>query len=86
MGRCIDSAFIASLPAEVDPCGENGEFHSFTFAGPVFRVPVKFALGEKVYRPVGPPAPADANAAYVCPSGPHNTKGFWFCDLLPVEP
>jgi hypothetical protein len=49
-------------------------------------VPVKFALGEKVYRPVGPPAPADANAAYVCPSGPHNTKGFWFCDLLPVEP
>jgi len=83
VGRCIDPEFIASLPAPVDPCGENGEFHSFAFAGPVFRQPVKFKIGEKVYRPVGPVAPADASASYVCPSGPRATKGFWFCDLLP---
>jgi len=83
VGRCIDREFIASLPAEVDPCGENGEFHSFAFAGPVFRQPVKFTIGEKVYRSVGPVAPADASASYVCPSGPRETKGFWFCDLLP---
>jgi len=37
VGRVIDAEFLASLPAEVDPCGENGEFHSFTFAGPVFK-------------------------------------------------
>ena len=52
VGRNIDAEFIASLPAEVDPCGENGEFHSFAFAGPVFKQPVRFAVGEKVYRPV----------------------------------
>ena len=83
VGRCIDPAFIAALPADVDPCGENGEFHSFAFAGPVFRQPVKFKIGEKVYRPLGPMAPADASSAYVCPSGPRATRGFWFCDLLP---
>jgi uncharacterized protein (TIGR00290 family) len=83
VGRCIDPAFIASLPAEVDPCGENGEFHSFAFAGPVFRQPVKFAIGEKVWRPVGPALPAGAHSSYVCPSGPRLTKGFWFCDLRP---
>jgi uncharacterized protein (TIGR00290 family) len=83
VGRCLDPAFIASLPAEVDPCGENGEFHSFAFAGPVFRQPVTFKIGEKVYRPVAPVAPADASSTYVCPSGPRPTRGFWFCDLLP---
>jgi len=83
VGRVIDPAFIASLPAAVDPCGENGEFHSFAFAGPVFRQPVKFKIGEKVYRPIGTVAPADGSSAYVCPAGPRLTKGFWFCDLLP---
>lgn len=42
--------FLAALPAEVDPCGENGEFHSFAFAGPMFRAPVAFAVGETVER------------------------------------
>lgn len=48
LGREIDSAFaddIAALP--VDPCGENGEYHSFAFAGPVFRRPVRWAAGER---------------------------------------
>jgi uncharacterized protein (TIGR00290 family) len=49
-GRLIDESFIASLPAQVDPCGENGEFHSFVFDGPIFRAPVKFSLGETVLR------------------------------------
>ena len=84
VGRNIDANFIASLPAEVDPCGENGEFHSFAFAGPVFKQPVRFAVGEKVYRPVEMTHPTDANSSYVCPSSPRRTKGFWFCDLLPV--
>jgi uncharacterized protein (TIGR00290 family) len=83
VGRNIDADFIASLPAEVDPCGENGEFHSFAFAGPIFKQPVKFKIGEKVYRPVEQTHPTDANSSYVCPSGPRRTNGFWFCDLLP---
>jgi uncharacterized protein (TIGR00290 family) len=85
VGRKMDADFIASLPAEVDPCGENGEFHSFAFAGPGFKRPVKFMVGEKVYRPVEATHPKDANSAYVCPGGPRLTKGFWFCDLLPEE-
>ena len=84
VGRNIDADFIASLPAHVDPCGENGEFHSFAFAGPVFKQPVKFNVGEKIYRPVEVTHPSDANSSYVCPSGARTTRGFWFCDLLPA--
>jgi uncharacterized protein (TIGR00290 family) len=84
-GRKIDPDFIASLPTNVDPCGENGEFHSFAFAGPVFRQPVKFNVGEKIYRPVEVTHPTDSTSSYVCPpSSPRQTKGFWFCDLLPA--
>jgi uncharacterized protein (TIGR00290 family) len=83
VGRTIDADFIASLPPEVDPCGENGEFHSFAFAGPIFKQAVKFKVGEKVYRPVEVTHPSDSNSSYVCPAGPRLTKGFWFCDLLP---
>ena len=49
-GRLIDKRFLAELPARVDPAGENGEFHSFTFDGPVFKQPVNFNVGEKVLR------------------------------------
>lgn len=83
VGRNIDEEFLRALPPEVDPCGENGEFHSFAFAGPVFKQPVKFELGEKVYRPVEVTHPSDSTSAYVCPAAPRRTKGFWFCDLLP---
>ena len=85
VGRQIDEEFIRTLPENVDPCGENGEFHSFAFAGPVFRQPVKFKVGEKVYRPVEITHPSDSNSSYACPSGARQTKGFWFCDLLPEE-
>jgi diphthamide synthase (EF-2-diphthine--ammonia ligase) len=85
VGRKIDEEFIRSLPANVDPCGENGEFHSFAFAGPIFKEPVQFSVGEKVYRPVEVTPPTDSGSSYVCPSsGPKATKGFWFCDLLPA--
>lgn len=50
VGRVIDSQFLSELPAEVDPCGENGEFHTFVFDGPGFRVPVPFSFGEIVMR------------------------------------
>lgn len=84
VGCNIDADFIASLPAGVDPCGENGEYHSFAFAGPIFKRPMKFKLGEKVYRPIDVSQPTDANSSDVCPIGATRTKGFWFCDLLPA--
>jgi len=49
-GREIDLALVDALPAGVDPCGENGEFHSFVFAGPEFRSPLDVRVGEVVER------------------------------------
>ncbi len=45
-GREFDKQFLADLPAGVDPCGENGEFHSFVYNGPIFSKPVSFTKGE----------------------------------------
>jgi uncharacterized protein (TIGR00290 family) len=50
VGRQFDAALMADLPAGVDPCGENGEFHSFACAGPMFRHPVGVEVGEVVER------------------------------------
>lgn len=49
-GRIIDPDFLADLPENVDPCGENGEFHTFVFDGPIFHKPITFQLGEKVLK------------------------------------
>jgi uncharacterized protein (TIGR00290 family) len=49
-GREFDAAFLKDLPAGVDPCGENGEFHSFVYDGPMFRAAVPVELGEIVER------------------------------------
>jgi uncharacterized protein (TIGR00290 family) len=49
-GRTIDEQFLNDLPASVDPCGENGEFHSFVFDGPIFREPVNLISGEATER------------------------------------
>src|SRR5258705_4941502 len=49
-GKAIDKDFLASLPSNVDPCGENGEFHTFVYDGPNFAQPVNFSIGETVSR------------------------------------
>lgn len=49
-GRIIDEKFIKDLPDDVDPCGENGEFHTFVFAAPNFNKEIEFEIGEKVLR------------------------------------
>lgn len=49
-GREINAQFLKDFPPEADPCGENGEFHSFVFNGPIFQQPVHFTIGEKVQR------------------------------------
>jgi len=49
-GREFDRTLLDELPADVDPCGENGEFHSFVFAGPMFDGDIAVSLGEVVER------------------------------------
>ncbi|WP_294263344.1 diphthine--ammonia ligase [uncultured Chryseobacterium sp.] len=72
-GRVIDKQFIEDLPENVDPCGENGEFHTFTFDGPIFKDPIGFEIGEIVKKTYPKPKSGsdEENGEYV----------FWFCDL-----
>jgi uncharacterized protein (TIGR00290 family) len=49
-GRIIDKRFLAELPPNVDPSGENGEFHSFVFDGPIFKWRISHTVGEIVLR------------------------------------
>jgi uncharacterized protein (TIGR00290 family) len=49
-GRLFDKEFLSDLPKNVDPCGENGEFHSFVHDGPIFRKPIRCSIGETVLR------------------------------------
>jgi uncharacterized protein (TIGR00290 family) len=49
-GRAFDAALLADLPAQIDPCGENGEFHSFVTDGPMLERPIAVRAGETVVR------------------------------------
>jgi uncharacterized protein (TIGR00290 family) len=77
-GRIIDKNFILDLPEGVDPCGENGEFHTFCYDGPIFKVPVQFTIGEKIYQEYKAPVKDDNLSS-------QNNIRFYFCDLLPVN-
>jgi uncharacterized protein (TIGR00290 family) len=50
VGRSFDAELLADLPDGVDPCGENGEFHTFVHAGPIFSSRVEVEVGERVMR------------------------------------
>jgi diphthamide synthase (EF-2-diphthine--ammonia ligase) len=75
VGVMIDAEFIRQLPENVDPCGENGEYHTFCFEGPIFRSKIGFQIGEKIYKPLELKMEGDKSV---------RTKGFWFCDLIPL--
>ncbi len=49
-GRQFDSSLLEELPPTVDPCGENGEFHTFVYDGPIFRHPIPVQVGESLMR------------------------------------
>jgi uncharacterized protein (TIGR00290 family) len=71
VGRIIDKQFIAELPANVDVCGENGEFHTFVFSGFIFKKEISIKIGEKLYKPLE-----------IKTDCTNETKGFWYVDLL----
>lgn len=84
VGRVIDQSFIDDLPSGVDVCGENGEFHTFTFDGPLFNSPVLFDKGEIVYRKYEKPATSKSNTACDTDASDAYNFGFYYCDLIPI--
>jgi uncharacterized protein (TIGR00290 family) len=77
VGTIIDHSFIENLPEGVDACGENGEFHTFCFDGPIFEKPIPFTIGEKVYREYDTPKTDENTVCYA------DKYGVWYCDLIP---
>ena len=71
-GRPYDLAFLADLPDHVDPAGENGEFHTFCYDGPLFEEAIRFTKGKTILK------------TYPSPTGQEEDYGFWFCDLQPA--
>lgn len=94
VGCHLDEQFIRHLPADVDPCGENGEYHSFVYDGPIFRQPVAVTIGRKMYSPLAVSARqavasgqgGDPIVPLPSPPDSTRTRGFWFVDLLSALP
>ena len=76
-GRLIDESFMADLPLDIDPCGENGEYHSFVFDGPVFSKPISFTTGEINFKEYAQPSKGDDSV-----TAPQRRTGFHFQDLI----
>jgi uncharacterized protein (TIGR00290 family) len=49
-GRKFDDSFLSEIPAGLDPCGENGEFHTFVYDGPIFKHPIRVSVGQILER------------------------------------
>lgn len=77
IGREINAALLADLPPHVDPCGENGEYHSFVYDGPIFQRSVAFRKGEIIFRNYAVEAKDEYQIA------PYDSE-FWFLDLVPA--
>jgi uncharacterized protein (TIGR00290 family) len=76
VGKVIDQKFLSSLKNEIDPCGENGEFHTFVFDGPLFKQPVDFLKGKRTKKVYGYQKVNESGETESVESA------FWFQDLL----
>lgn len=74
-GRVLDRDFVSELPEGIDPCGENGEFHTFVFDAPYFSQPIDFQKGETV----------EKTYHFQNAEGEALTSTYFFTDLLPIE-
>lgn len=70
VGRTIDHEFLKDLPKNVDPCGENGEFHTFCFDGPIFENQIDFKIGKTI------------SIEYDSPENSQEKIKYWFLDLI----
>ena len=82
VGRVIDAQFIEDLPDNVDVCGENGEFHTFVYDGPIFKNAIPFEIGEKVLRSYTLHEDEDDNCHQGTKEKPTHDNSFWYCDLI----
>jgi uncharacterized protein (TIGR00290 family) len=80
-GKEITPELVLSLPDDVDVCGENGEFHTFAFKGPIFSKEVKYKTGERVFKEYK--APQNSSDSCVADTS-KKLSGFWYCDLISV--
>lgn len=69
LGRKIDAAFLSDLPTNVDPCGENGEFHTFVYNAPFFSAQIPIRVGEAVHK------------TYTSSENKEWDTGFYFLDV-----
>jgi diphthamide synthase (EF-2-diphthine--ammonia ligase) len=74
IGRRVDKAFIEDLPAGTDVCGENGEYHTFCHAGPIFRYPIPFSPGK----------PLKMTFPVKLDDGSEKDYSYWFANLETV--
>lgn len=81
-GQEITPGLIAGLPPEIDVCGENGEFHTFAFKGPIFKNTIRYRTGEKIFKEYN--APKNADDTCLPANDTRKKNGFWYCDLLEV--
>ncbi len=82
VGRVIDESFIKDLPDNIDVCGENGEFHTFVYDGPIFKKTVEFSIGDKVQKSYT----LNDDDTQNCHTGSKEKvknydTSFWYCDL-----
>ncbi|MGJ8672310.1 ATP-binding protein [Rubritalea sp.] len=80
LGRKYDADFLNDLPSEVDPCGENGEFHTFVYDSPNFSSAIPIKLGEKVDKLYTPASNEEDEPE--CGAKPAWDTQFYFQDLL----
>jgi uncharacterized protein (TIGR00290 family) len=75
VGSELTPGLIKAFPSNVDVCGENGEFHSYAFKGPIFKYPIPYKVGEKVLKTYEAKCTINSKEQI-------EVKGFWFVDLL----
>lgn len=83
VGKEITHELIKTLPDDVDVCGENGEFHTFVFEGPIFKAAIAYQTGEKVFKEYTAPKTTDDTCFSSTPV--KEILGFWYRDLLPID-
>ncbi|MBT1705085.1 diphthine--ammonia ligase [Chryseosolibacter indicus] len=76
VGKTINEEFPKALKQGVDPCGENGEFHSFVYSGPIFKHPIPFNYGEVIEQKYSFNSKASDGSVI------ENQTAFWFQELL----
>ena len=72
LGRELNNSFIQDLPENVDVCGENGEYHTFVYDGPIFKAPISFNKGKTVFKDYSKDRPGKQS----------HDSGFWYLDLV----